>query len=56
MNTELPGIWLETLKYVENEKRKLQDLDCGEKTEKHGKLDKQAIGSGIWRENGKHGK
>ena len=31
------GIWRETLKSMENEKCTLQDLQYGEKTEKHGK-------------------
>ena len=30
-------IWQETWKNVQNEKHTLQDLDCGEKTEKRGK-------------------
>ena len=32
-----PGIWRETLKNVENEKSKLQELEYGEKTENDGK-------------------
>ena len=36
-NTVSPGIWIETLKNVENEKCTKQDLEYGEKTEKHGK-------------------
>ena len=32
-----PGIWRETVKNVKYEKYTLQDLDFGEKTEKHGK-------------------
>ena len=32
-----PGIWRETVKDVKYEKYTLQDLDFGEKTEKHGK-------------------
>ena len=28
----------------------LQDLDCGEKTEKYGKCDIHTVGPGIWRE------
>ena len=34
MHTVGPGIWLETLKRLENEKCTLQDLEYGEKTEK----------------------
>ena len=33
----ITGIWLETLKNVENEKHTLQDLGYGKKTNKHGK-------------------
>ena len=43
-----PGIWRETLKNVQNEKHTHQDLDYGEKTEKHGKCDTQTVGPGIW--------
>ena len=38
------------LKNVENEKHTLQDLDCGEKPEKHGKCETHTIGPGIWQE------
>ena len=44
------GIWRETLKNMKNEKHILQDLDCGEKTEKCGKCDTRTLGPGIWRE------
>ena len=37
MHTVGPGIWRETVKDVKYEKYTLQDLDFGEKTEKHGK-------------------
>ena len=33
-----PGIWQKTLKHVKYEKYKLQDLDCGQKTEKTWKM------------------
>ena len=36
------------LKNVENEKHTLQDLDYGEKPEKHGKCETHTIGPGIW--------
>ena len=42
-------IWRETLKNVQNEKHTLQDLDCGEKTEKRGKCDKHIVGPRLWR-------
>ena len=32
-----PGMWQETLKNVKNEKYTLEDLEYGERTEKHGK-------------------
>ena len=32
-----PGIWLANVKRVKNEKYTVQDMDYGEKTEKHGK-------------------
>ena len=37
MYTVVPGIWEETLKSVENEKRTPQDLEFVEKTEKREK-------------------
>ena len=51
MHTVKPGIWLETLTNVENEKCTLYALLYWEKTEKRGKLDTHAVGLGIWREN-----
>ena len=33
------------LKNVENEKQTLHDLEYGEKTEKHGKLENHTVGS-----------
>ena len=39
------------LKNLENEKNTLQDLDCGEKTEKGGICETHTVGPGIWREN-----
>ena len=38
-------------KNLENEKCPVQDLQYGEKTEKHGKLDTHTVGPGKWREN-----
>ena len=42
-----PGMWQETLKNVQNEKHKQQELNCGEKTEKRGKCDTYTVGPGI---------
>ena len=40
------------LKNMENEKQTLQDLVCGEKTEKkRGKCDTHTVGPQIWLEN-----
>ena len=36
-DTVAPGIWQETVINVKYEKYTLEDLDCGEKTVKHGK-------------------
>ena len=36
------------MKNVQNEKHTLQDLYCGEKTEKRGKCDTHSVGPGIW--------
>ena len=47
-NTVSPGIWIETLKKVENEKCTLQDLEYGKKTANHGKLETHNVGPGIW--------
>ena len=49
-NTVSPGIWIETLKKVENEKCTLQDLEYGKKTANHGKLETHNVGPGIWQE------
>ena len=38
-------IWQKKLKNVENEKQTLHDLEYGEKTEKHGKLENHTVGS-----------
>ena len=32
----------------------MQDLDCGEKTEKRGKCDTHTVGPGIWQETVKN--
>ena len=39
-----PGMCGETLKNEKNEKHTLQDLDCGEKTEKRGKREMPTVG------------
>ena len=38
-----PGQWQETLKNVQKVKQTLQDLDCGEKTEKRRNCDTQTV-------------
>jgi len=46
-NTVWPGIWLERLKKVENEKYTLYALEYGTETENHGKWGTYIVGSEI---------
>ena len=43
-------IWQVTLKNMKNEKYTLQELECGEKTEKLGKGETHTVGCEIWHE------
>ena len=56
MHTVGPKIWRETLKSMESEKCTLQDLDYGEKTENHGKLETRGRTCNMVRNTQKSGK
>ena len=46
-NTAGYKIWRETLKKLENEKCKMQNLEYGQKTENYGKLETQTVGRNM---------